>query len=262
MKKSDETKTGYEVITIGTRRAAKFSDGTIVPIIMGASGDGDGDGSQGDAGGSGDSNGSDGGDNTGVTFTPEQQAHMDGIIKVNHGKAHTKAEAKVQGEIEELKRKLAESEASKKTSVKEPVKSGEDTTLLQKEVAELKERQKMTVELGVNGDLKSVSAELNAVSPSQIATLVRSFIEVDDYGHITIVNAKGDKVLDDKGNLQSLKDFMVGFLADNPHLVKSSNGEGAGSGGAGPGINNATEKDYSAMPAKERLTQARADGVK
>lgn len=123
----------FERVLIGGRAHWRFSCGTLLPVISGGAtegGDG-GEGGEGGDGGTGDGSGGEGqgapGENGGegtppagkVTFTPEQQAHIDDLIRKNTGKSKAAAEKEFkawldQQAMSETDRLKAEKEAADK----------------------------------------------------------------------------------------------------------------------------------------------------
>ena len=246
----DGLKSGYEIIAIGTRRAALFADGTMIPMIMGAS-EGDPDPDP-DGGGNG-------GDDDDKEFTPGQQKVIDGLINKKYGEAMTKAEAKSKAKIDALESQIAELKADKGKA--QGNTQNADLTALTEGLASVKQQLAQAQEKASRESLKSIASELNAVSGGQVATLISPFIKYDG-DKTSILNANGEVKFNGEGKEMTLKEFVKEFLNDNPHLVKASKNSGAGSASAkGKGGASGAE-DLRKLPPAERITKIRAQAKK
>jgi hypothetical protein len=247
----DSLKTGYEIIAMGTRRAALFADGTMIPMIMGASeGDPDPDPNGGGDGGKSDD------DNK---FTPGQQKVIDDLINKKYGDAMTKAEAKSKAKMDALEATIAELKADKGKPQGDTQNA--DLTALTEGLASVKEELAQAQKKASRASLKAIASELNAVSGDQVATLISPFIKYDG-DKTSILNANGEVKFNGEGKEMTIKEFVKEFLNENPHLVKASRNSGAGSASAKGKGGGASVEDLRKLPPAERITAIRAQAKK
>lgn len=247
MSNVDEHKTGSAENTIGTSNIARYNLKTVLSSFCGD--DGGGDGSQ-------NVGGDDGGGNNGkVDLTPEQQVHIDRTFNAKFAEIQDKAEAKAKTEINDLKNQITVLKEEASNKVKSDDKGNNDVKAMQERLDKMEARNRKSIETGITGALESVSTGLNAVNPSQVAVLVRSFIKTDEDGKISVVNQEGQAMFNGEGQPMTIKEFLTDFLKKSPHLVKANGSKGAGSQGAGPGntaTNVITRAAYEALePAKQ-----------
>lgn len=239
----------YKVITIGKRYAALFEDGSIVPIIMGASDD-DGDDND---------DGEDGGGKGDKMFNAEQQEHIDALINKKYGEAMTKAEAKSKPEIASLTAQITELKAANEKS-----KGGTqnaDLTALTEGLASVTKQLAQAQEKASRASLTAIASELNAVSGGQVATLISPFIKYDG-DKTSILNANGEVKFNGEGKEMTIQEFVKEFLNENPHFVKASKNSGAGSVSAKGKGGVANVVDLRKMSPTERITAIRAQAKK
>ena len=96
-------------------------------------------------------------------------------------------------------------------------------------------------QIQVEGSLLNAASSLNAVSPDQVSSLLRSNIRLGDDGNVEVVDKTGAVRYNDKGELLSVNELMSEFLTANPHFVRATSG-GSGSQGAAGG---STQKPMS-----------------
>lgn len=98
----------------------------------------------------------------------------------------------------------------------------------------------------INNTLLSLASRPEVVNPAQIVSLVRSRVSLDDNGNVVVMDETGKSpAVNDKMQPLAPKDFMDGFLKDNPHFLRGHPG-GAGSGGGAGGAGGAirSKKDF------------------
>ena len=71
-----------------------------------------------------------------------------------------------------------------------------------------------------------MSAAKDAVSPEQVAQLVRNNIKTDPEGNIYVVDEIGSRLTDQQGNFLSIESYLDLFLDKNPHFRKAAPGRG------------------------------------
>jgi hypothetical protein len=79
------------------------------------------------------------------------------------------------------------------------------------------EDMKLKKEGKVNDLITNLAMSYSAISPEQVATLLRNDIDIDDEGRAFLVS----------GRDISVKDFIKDFLSSNLHLVRSKSKRGA-----------------------------------
>jgi len=95
------------------------------------------------------------------------------------------------------------------------------------EINQLKNR---LTEIEVDGSLLRTASNLNAVSPDQVASLLRSQVRLGDDGNVEVIDKQGILLYGDTGEMKKVTDLVSDFLTTNPHFVKASL-SGAGSVG-------------------------------
>lgn len=171
-----------------------------------------------------------------MEFTVEQQAFIDNLINKRVAEVRTAAEAKAAETVATAEAKFKELSVAKekefadlKAKAESGGKGNEDLTALKAEVERLKAKDARNVELARKAQLLAAASELNAISADQVAMLVTPHVKGDET--LTILNAEGQARVNSEGKPMTVKEFMTEFLAGNPHLVKASGNQGAGSQG-------------------------------
>jgi len=273
MSNDDGLKTEYEILEFGTRRAAKFPDGTIVPMIMGGSDDGDGDTGDGDTG-SGDGDSSDGDETGKVEFTTEQQAKVQELIDESYKRAYSKAK---DGAANDIHVKKLEAEVAKlKESKVQDKPNAMDSEEVKKAFASLKEEHATQMgdaiaKLESFADSKKTEAMLrsisrhNVVDAGEVCNLLIDNVTVDDTGKLT-VQGEGGPVVNKQGVAMSVDEYIGEWLAQRPHHLRSSQSSGAGSqgnlgsGGGGAKYDLSDPSVWKSMP-REDLDKILKEGV-
>lgn len=172
-----------------------------------------------------------------MEFSAEQQAFIDNLIDKRVAEVRTKAEAKAAETVATAEAKFKELSVAKekeladlKAKAESGSKGNEDLTALKAEVERLKAKDIKNVELARKSQLLAAASELNAISAEQVAMLVTPHVKGDET--LTILNAEGQPRINGEGKAMTVKEFMTEFLAGNPHLVKASGNQGAGSQGS------------------------------
>jgi hypothetical protein len=135
-----------------------------------------------------------------LSFTPEQQEKVQGLIDDAYRKAFSKAQ-KSSGKIGEIER-------------------------LESEVVRLREDKQRAVLY------KSIS-KYNVVDAEEVAKLVGENIAMDSGGNSVVVNSSGGIMTGDSGNSVGVDEFIEGWLKERPHHLRSSVVTGAGSRSSG-----------------------------
>ena len=204
-----------------------------------------------------------------MEFTPEQQAFIDASFNKRFAEVNAKAEKTLQEAVASAETKYKEQSATiekELAELKKKVASGgdkgsDDLTALKARLATLEADKIKSLEMARKAQLLTVASELNAVSGDQVAMLVSPYIKSEE-GQLSVINAEGQARLNGEGKPMAIKEFVTEFLAGNPHLVKVSGTPGAGSQGNRGEANPAKQEALLKLPPAERITAARAAGIK
>ena len=172
------------------------------------------------------------GSGEGKTFT---QADVDKILEQRLARERKRFEKMTDGvDIDEAKRVLAEREQAELERQKE---RGEFENVLKKTV-EKKDQMIQSLssklqQIQVDGALLNAASSKNAVSPEQVAALLKGQTRLSDDGQVEILDKNGSIRYNDNGELLSVNELMAEFLTANPHFVRASAGGSGSSGNAG-----------------------------
>ena len=173
-----------------------------------------------------------------MEFSGEQQAFIDNMINKRVAEVRTAAEAKAKEEVATAEAKFKEASVAKDkelADLKAKAESGGkgsdvDLTAMKAKLEELLAERKENLELARKSQLIAAASDLNAISAEQVAMLVSPHISGEKT--LTILGLEGKPRANDKGDPMTVKEYMAEFLATNPHLVKASGSQGAGSQGS------------------------------
>lgn len=171
------------------------------------------------------------------------QAEIDKIIEQRIARERKRFEKMTDGvDLDEARRALEEKQNAELEAAKQ---RGEFEKVL-KSTVEKKDQtiQSLTQKLHqiqVDGALLNAASTNNAVSPEQVAALLKSSTRLSDDGQVEIVDKNGTVRYNDNGELLSVNELMAEFLTANPHFVRATSG-GAGSKGSAGG---STQKPMS-----------------
>ena len=208
-----------------------------------------------------------------MEFTPEQQIHIDGLVKDAYTRAYTKAAEKgVEEQKTAIATALVEAETKHKASIDTANKQIEDLKAInvkgvqvdnsatEARIAKIEGELKKEKEKGIKGSLESITAKLNAIDPEQAALLIRMQTTTDDNGNLVVINATGQPRNNGDGKPMSLNELCKEFLDASPHFVKASSSTGAGSKGD-TGINSGAAKLMKRGAYDDLSPQAQSDYV-
>ena len=156
------------------------------------------------------------------TFT---QAQLDNIIK-----SRLEAEQrKHQRTLEDAKK--AEEDALKEKEVKEAKSKAELEKVMQQRISErdtevLKYKNALKAEK-VDNSLLSVASQNQAISPSQVVSLLKDEVKLNDDNRVEILDNNKNIRYNEKGNVLTIEERVKEFLDANPHFRQGSK---AGSG--------------------------------
>ena len=153
------------------------------------------------------------------------QAQLDNIIKSRLEAEHKKH----QRTLDEAKK--AEQEALKEKEVKEAKSKAELEKLMQQRISErdteiLKYKNALKAEK-VDNSLLSVASQNQAISPSQVVSLLKDEVKLNDDNRVEILDNNKNIRYNEKGNVLTIEERVKEFLDANPHFRQGSK---AGSG--------------------------------
>lgn len=207
-----------------------------------------------------DANGNEIQANEKVTFTPEQQARVDAIVKESMGRAGGELRVsleKVTAEKTQLEADLAAAKAAVKAAVtplekkaaKEDVdalnnqivemKTIQTTTqtdlerhrkLVQDKDAEIAKAKDETVQVKKQVAIQTAANKAGFVDVNIVSKLTDDLVKFDGTrGRFVVLNEQGTERLNSSYEPMSLEEFYKEYAANNPFLVKSDVKGGAGS---------------------------------
>jgi len=206
-----------------------------------------------------------GGESKAVTFASSEdlQSHMDKTFSKRYAEINTRAEAKASDTITGLQDEIASLKAGKEEGKKKEPDA--DYTAMQNEITRMKEREQQSWERNKRADILTIASSLNVVNGEQVAQLISPNVKVAEDGTFSVLNDQGQVLYGADSKPTTVRDYVTAYLNNNPHLVKSSGGTGAGSQGAGPsgtsgGVKFNTPEDVKNI-SMEDLNKAMADGI-
>jgi len=109
-----------------------------------------------------------------------------------------------------------------KRKLDEQKKRGEFETIL-KNLAdskdqEIRKRDEVIRNYTVDMPLVNTAAELGAVNPAQVKTLLKPYLRLNDVGEVEVLDDKGTVRYNDKGLPYGVKDLVKEFLDTNTHF--------------------------------------------
>ncbi len=153
------------------------------------------------------------------------QSQLDNIIK-----SRLEAEQKKhQRTLDDAKK--AEQDALKEKEVKEAKSKAELEKLMQQRISErdteiLKYKNALKAEK-VDNSLLSVASQNQAISPSQVVSLLKDEVKLNDDNRVEILDNNKNIRYNEKGNVLTIEERVKEFLDANPHFRQGSK---AGSG--------------------------------
>ena len=187
-----------------------------------------------------------------MTFT---QAQLDNIIK-----SRLEAEQrKHQRTLEEAKKK--EEDAAKEKLVKEAKSKAELEKLMQQRIAEkdteiLKYKNEIKKER-IDNSIMSVASKNNAINPSQVVSLLKDTVKLNDDGRVEILDNNSNIRYNEKGNLLTIEEKVKEFLQANPHFsVSGKAGTGSQSSVEGKTVKPFNIQDLDMSKPEDRAKYA------
>ena len=186
------------------------------------------------------------------TFT---QAQLDNIIK-----SRLDAEQKKhQRTLDDAKK--AEQEAFKEKEVKEAKSKAELEKLMQQRISEkdteiLKYKNEIKKER-IDNSIMAVASKNNAINPSQVVSLLKDAIKLNDDGRVEILDNNSNIRYNEKGNLLTIEEKVKEFLQANPHFsVSGKSGTGSQSSVEGKTVKPFNIQDIDMSKPDDRAKYA------
>ena len=187
-----------------------------------------------------------------MTFT---QSQLDNIIK-----SRLEAEQrKHQRTLEDTKKK--EEDAAKEKLVKEAKSKAELEKLMQQRISEkdteiLKYKNEIKKER-IDNSIMAVASKNNAINPSQVVSLLKDAIKLNDDGRVEILDNNSNIRYNEKGNLLTIEEKVKEFLQANPHFsVSGKSGTGSQSSVEGKTVKPFNIQDIDMSKPEDRAKYA------
>jgi len=195
-----------------------------------------------------------------ITFTPEQQARVDQIVKEAMGRAASDLRTdltKVNSEKTQLEADLAAAKAAAKaaTTTTEKKAANEDVAALQAQINEMKtangktqdELERMrkitadkdteiakakneSLDVRKQVAISNAAGKLGFVDVSQVADLTSKSVKFDEQrGRFVVYSSDGTERLNSSYEPMSLEEYYKEFADKNPHFVRGEAKGGTGS---------------------------------
>ena len=109
-----------------------------------------------------------------------------------------------------------------KRKLDEQKKRGEFETILkdlaEKKDQEIRKRDEVIRNYTVEQPLVNLAAEMGAVNPAQVKTLLKPYVRLSEAGDVEVLDDKGTVRYGDNGQLLGVKDLVKEFLDTNLHF--------------------------------------------
>ena len=187
-----------------------------------------------------------------MTFT---QAQLDNIIK-----SRLDAEQKKHQRLLDDAKKQ-EADVLKEKEVKEAKSKAELEKLMQQRISEknteiLKYKNEIKKER-IDNSIMSVASKNNAINPSQVVSLLKDSIKLNDDGRVEILDNNSNIRYNEKGNLLTIEEKVKEFLQANPHFsVSGKSGTGSQSSVEGKTVKPFNIQDLDMSKPEDRAKYA------
>ena len=187
-----------------------------------------------------------------MTFT---QAQLDNIIK-----SRLDAEQKKHQRLLDDAKKQ-EADVLKEKEVKEAKSKAELEKLMQQRISEknteiLKYKNEIKKER-IDNSIMSVASKNNAINPSQVVSLLKDSIKLNDDGRVEILDNNSNIRYNEKGNLLTIEEKVKEFLQANPHFsVSGKSGTGSQSSVEGKTVKPFNIQDIDMSKPEDRAKYA------
>lgn len=152
------------------------------------------------------------------TYTQKEFDDHMARMKASIAKKYEKTLSEL-GDLDELRNIRQDHE---KRKLDEQKKRGEFEQILKdladKKDQEIKRKDEIIRNYTVEQPLVNLAAELGAVNPNQVKTLLKPYVRLADTGEVEVVDDKGSVRYGDNGELLGVKDLVKEFLDNNLHF--------------------------------------------
>jgi len=115
-------------------------------------------------------------------------------------------------------------EAAEKQQQELQMKRGEFDKILQESLSkkdlEIQKRDQIIQEYKIEVPLTNAAAQFKAVNAEQVKALLKNNIRLNEDGDVEVVDVKGTKRYNDKGEPLGVQELVKEFLDSNPHFVQ------------------------------------------
>jgi hypothetical protein len=163
------------------------------------------------------------------------QAEVEKIVEQRLIRERKKLDKKIEGiDLDEARRLMEEKEAAEVERKKE---RGEFESILkstvEKKDAKIQQLEARLQQQLIDGALLNAASKYNAVSPEQVAALLRNKTRLDETGSVEILDDNGSHRYNDSGESLTVGELVEEFLTANPHFVRATTGGTGSMGKAG-----------------------------
>jgi len=163
------------------------------------------------------------------------QAEVEKIVEQRLIRERKKLDKKIEGiDLDEARRLMEEKEAAETERKKE---RGEFESILkstvEKKDARIQQLESKLEQKMIDGELLNAASKYNAVSPEQVAALLRNKTRLDETGSVEILDDNGSHRYNDSGESLTVGELVEEFLTANPHFVRATTGGTGSMGKAG-----------------------------
>jgi hypothetical protein len=163
------------------------------------------------------------------------QAEVEKIVEQRLIRERKKLDKKIEGiDLDEARRLMEEKEAAEVERKKE---RGEFESILkstvEKKDAKIQQLEARLQQQLIDGALLNAASKYNAVSPEQVAALLRNRTRLDETGSVEILDDNGSHRYNDSGESLTVGELVEEFLTANPHFVRATTGGTGSMGKAG-----------------------------
>jgi len=203
---------------------------------------------------SGDANATDTGADVNTASTNQQDQEERNFTQADVDKI-------VQARLEKYKKRFSDIDMNEYKSLKQAEEEREleamkkreefDTILSQQKAKyseEINTLRSQLTGLKVDGTLLDVAAKRNAVSPEQVAVLLKDKVGLDETGRPVVFDENKSVIYDpETAEPKSLASLVNEFLDANPHFIRSGPSGVASSGATGNVASTVTKQDLSSL---------------
>jgi hypothetical protein len=173
-----------------------------------------------------------GGDNSDQVYT---KSEFDAAMAKLRRSEQKKFERKLEGiDLEEARllkqeKEQADLELQKKRGEFEKILK----STVEKKDARIQQLEARLQQQLIDGELLNAASRHSAVSPEQVAALLRNKTRLDETGNVEVLDDNGSHRYNDSGESLTVGELVGEFLTANPHFVRATTGGTGSMGKAG-----------------------------